>query len=355
MPFHVLPRKSSGLARLLITRKAKAQASPNHPRTEKGGIPMEKKILLAVDDSIHSKHAVEYAVRMSSVVKDLTYTLFHVQPAVSGFLLDEAKTSLRARAELRKVIRKNTGHAEKILKKYKGQMVRMGISDERIDLATQPKTLGVAKDVLEWAEQGLYDAIVMGRRGLSRVQEAFMGSVTADVVEHSRFIPVWVVDGNVTSTNIMVAVDGSESSLHAVDHLSFMVAGNPGVKVTLFHVVPTFGPYSAIDFANKGAANDQLVEEGKGPHMNGFCEDAQKKFREAGIHDDQIETKVRRCTLNVSKSIIEEARKGNYGTVVVGRRGINGAFFMGSVSRHVLDSTSNRTLWLVSNGTGRGA
>ena len=40
---------------------------------------MEKKILLAVDDSIHSKHAVQYAVMMSSVVKELTYTLFNIK------------------------------------------------------------------------------------------------------------------------------------------------------------------------------------------------------------------------------------------------------------------------------------
>jgi hypothetical protein len=46
---------------------------------------MVKKILLAVDDSIHSRHAVQYAVRMSSVVKDVTWTLFHVQPTIVIF------------------------------------------------------------------------------------------------------------------------------------------------------------------------------------------------------------------------------------------------------------------------------
>ena len=44
---------------------------------EKGGPPVEKKILLAVDDSVHSRHAIEYAVRMSSVAEDFTWTLFH--------------------------------------------------------------------------------------------------------------------------------------------------------------------------------------------------------------------------------------------------------------------------------------
>ncbi len=46
---------------------------------------VERKILVAVDDSIHSRHAVQYAVRMSSVVKGVAWTLFHVQPPIVIF------------------------------------------------------------------------------------------------------------------------------------------------------------------------------------------------------------------------------------------------------------------------------
>lgn len=309
---------------------------------------MEKKILLAVDDSVHSRHAIEYAVRMSSVAEDFTWTLFHVQPTISQFILDEAKTYYKARVELKKIIRKNAEDAQGILEKYKAQMVRTGIADKRINVATQPKVLGLVKDILDRAERGLYDAIVVGRRGLSRVQKAFMGSVTAKLVEHSRVIPVWVVDANVTSTTIMVAVDGSESSLRAVDHLSFMVGENPKIKVTLFHVMPRLRDYCVIDFDDKDAGIDQVIAQGDKRYIDHFYAHVRKKFREAGIQENQIEIKVTRCAVNVGKAIVDEARKGNYGTVVIGRRGAGKAFFMGSVSRYVLDRTSNRALWLVS-------
>ena len=314
---------------------------------EKGGPPVEKKILLAVDDSIHSRHAVQYTVRMSSVVKDVTWTLFHVQPTISQFLLDEAKTDLKARAELKKIIQKNAEKAQGILDKYKAQMVRTGIADKRINVATQPKVLGLVKDILDHAERGLYDAIVVGRRGLSRIQKAFMGSVTAKLVEHSRVIPVWVVDANVTSTTIMVAVDGSESSLRAADHLSFMVGENPRIKVTLFHVMPRLRDYCVIDFDDKDTGIDQVIAQSDKLYIDHFYAHARKKFREAGIQENQIEIKTTKCTVNVGKAIVDEARKGNYGTVVIGRRGASKAFFMGSVSRYVLDRTSNRALWLV--------
>jgi nucleotide-binding universal stress UspA family protein len=309
---------------------------------------VEKKILLAVDDSVHSRHSIQYALRMSSVVSDFTWTLFHVQPSISQFLLDEAKTDRKAKAELKKIIRKNAEDAQAILERYKAQMVRTGIADKRISVATQPKALGLVRDILDRAERGLYDAIVVGRRGLSRVQKAFMGSVTAKLVEHSRVVPVWVVDANVTSARIMVAVDGSVSSLGAVDHLCFMVGENPKIKVTLFHVMPRLREYCVIDFDDKDAGIDQVIAQGDKRYIDHFYAHARDRFREAGIQENQIEIKVSKCTVNVGKAIVDEAKKGNYGTVVIGRRGASKAFFMGSVSRYVLQRTSNRALWLVS-------
>jgi nucleotide-binding universal stress UspA family protein len=309
---------------------------------------VEKKILLAVDGSIHSRHAVQYAVRMSSVVKDFTCTLLHVQPAISQFLLDEARTDFKAKAELKKVIRRNAEDAQGMLEKYKAQMVRMGIADKGIDVVTQPRLLGLAKDILQRAQEGLYDAIVVGRRGLSRVQKAFMGSVTAKLVEHSRVIPVWMVDGDVTSTRIIMAVDGSECSLRAVDHLSFMIGQNQNVSVTLFHVMPRFSNYCVIDFDEKETDIQQVIAQGDKRCIDSFYTHAQKKFKEAGIQEKQVEIKVTKRAVNVGKAILDEAKKGNYGTVVIGRRGASKAFFMGSVSRYILDRTSNRALWLVS-------
>jgi len=309
---------------------------------------MEKKILLAVDGSIHSKHAIQYAVKMASVVRDFTCTLLHVQPAISQFLLDEARTDFKAKDELKRVIRRNGEDAQRMLEKYKAQMERMGIGEECIDMVTQPRLLGLAKDILQRAQEGLYDAIVVGRRGLSRAQKAFMGSVTGKLVEHSRVIPVWMVDGEVTSTRIIMAVDGSECSLRALDHLSFVIEQNPKLSVTLFHVMPRFRNYCVIDFDEKETEIQRVIAKGDKQCIDRFYARALGKFKAAGIQEKQIEIKVVERAVNVGKAIVDEAKKGNYGTVVIGRRGASKAFFMGSVSRYVLDKTSNRALWLVS-------
>lgn len=308
---------------------------------------MNKKILLAVDGSIHSTHAVEYAVRISSVVQDLSYTLFHVQPTVSQFLLDEAETNLKARADLRKVIRKNAEFAQGILEKHKSRMVGIGIDAKRIEIATQQKIMGIAKDILDCAQQGLYDAILVGQRGLSRAQKTFMGSTTAKLVEHSKVIPVWVADGDVTSMKVLLAVDGSEASLRAVDHLSFMVGGNDNIKITLFHVMPKLGNYCVINFDEKESDVGQVVSRGAKRCIDLFYAHARHKFKEAGLKEDQIELKVVKRALNVGKAIVDQARKGDYGTVVIGKHGADKAFFMGSVSRYVLNKASGRVVWAV--------
>jgi nucleotide-binding universal stress UspA family protein len=315
---------------------------------EKENLPMDKKILLVVDGSIHSTYATTYAVRISSVVQDLTYTLFHVQPTVSQFLLDEAETDHKVRAELRKVIRKNAEFAQDILEKHKARMVGMGVAEERIETASQKKVMGVCKDILDCAQQGLYDAILVGRRGLSRIQKTFMGSTTAKLVEHSRVIPVWVVDGDVTSMRVMLTVDGSEASLRAVDHLGFMLGGNQKIKVTLFHVMPALRHYCVINFDDKESNVGQIIARGARQCIDHFYAHALQKLKEAGLKDNQIELKVIKRAVNVGKAILDHARKGNYGTVVIGRRGANKAFFMGSASRYLLDKVSDRALWVVS-------
>ena len=66
---------------------------------------MEKKLLLAVDDSVHSKHAIQYAVNMASAVNELKFTLFHVQPAISQFLLKEARKRFTENAHALKALK----------------------------------------------------------------------------------------------------------------------------------------------------------------------------------------------------------------------------------------------------------
>ncbi len=309
---------------------------------------MKRKILIAVDDSIYSKYALTYAAKMASMSSKLHYTLFNVLPAISQYLLDEAKTDFKAKAELRKILQKNETKAKRFMENYKEHMVRLGIAEDRVEIVTQPKMMGHARDILERAQKNLFDAICIGRRGLTKLQETFSSSVTKKLLQHSQLIPVWVVDGDVKSNKLMAAVDGSESSLRAIDHLCFMLMGKEDVDITLFHVAAKAGDYCEIDFNDVDGDLEKLVVEGDKRCVQNFFAHALQKFEEARIPKNRITIKEVTPRMNVGKTIVNEAVKGGYGTVVIGRRGISKSFFMGSVSEYVIDKFDNRALWLVS-------
>ena len=117
-------------------------------------------------NSIHSRNAIYYAVKISSAVKNLTYSLYHVQPSISHFLLEEAKTDGLKQLDLKHLAQKHEQASRAFLDKCKQSMMDLGVNPGHIQVVTQPRKLGRAKDIIEHAQQGHYDAIVVGRRGI---------------------------------------------------------------------------------------------------------------------------------------------------------------------------------------------
>jgi nucleotide-binding universal stress UspA family protein len=309
---------------------------------------MEKKVLIAVDDSRNSENAIRYASGLHETIPDLKYTLFHVQPTISQYLLDEAKTKPGAYAELQKLMRKSHTAAQDLLEKHKGRMVSRGVAEANIEPITLPRKLGVAKDILEYSTAKLFDAILVGRRGISGVAEVFMGSVSANVVDNSPLIPVWLVDEQGPAKSIMVAVDGSESSLSAVDHMAFMFGGNTDVTLTFFHVAPKLANFCPIDFDDTDSAQlESVIKQADEACIDRFFAHARKKLTEAGIGDNQIEINVKEGGFKMAKAILEAYRQGNYGTLIIGRRGMDKKFFTGSVSRYLINQFGKGALWVV--------
>ena len=309
---------------------------------------MQKKVLISVDDSQHSKNALQYAAQAAAFVPQLHYVLFHVQPLISLFLQDEAKKNMKTKIELDKLVKKNGEFARNLLEDFKNEMVRGGIGEDRIETATRLRKVGLAKDVLEYSQENHYDAIVIGRRGLSRLQEIFTDSASANIIEHSQVIPVWLVDGKPAGSQLMAAVDGSEASVRAIDHISFMLAGNTEMRLTLLHVTSKARDYCEIDFDEEPSAElEEIVSRGDKACFDQFYSHALQKFKNSGISESQIQTTTAKGGANTGKIILEAAEKGKFSTVVIGRRGINRAFFMGSVSRYIVNKASDRAIWLV--------
>ena len=116
----------------------------------------------------------------------------------------------------------------------------------------------------------------------------------------------------------MVAVDGSESSLRAVDHLAFMIGGNTDVNLCFFHVAPRLKDFCPIDFEDADSAElETIIRQGDQACVDRFFAHARNKLGEFGIRDSQIKIRVKEGGFRVGKAVLEAYRQGKYGTLVI--------------------------------------
>jgi len=310
---------------------------------------MEKKILIAVDGSDACHHAVDYVGLMEgAMVKNLRVTLFYVMSAIPPFLRREAQTNRETLRQVHAMEKKNREAAHAALEAARQRLLDHGFRKDHLEQKPQPRTADVAKDIIFEGERGMYDAVVLGRRGVSKAQELFVGSVTNQVVQHANRTPIWIVGSRVSSLKVLCAVDGSEGSLKAVDHMAFMLGDNPECKITLFHAGASLASYCPLDFGEelKKEIEGELMRSEE-RCMDDFYSRAVKVLNEAGLSRDQIETKTKQGGLSVSRAILDEMRRGDYGTVVLGRRGENEASFLGHTSDKIMRGASEAAVWIV--------
>jgi nucleotide-binding universal stress UspA family protein len=309
---------------------------------------MIKKIMIAVDDSLHSKNAVRYVTRLSSRLESLNYVLFNAQPMVSQFLVDEAKKNAKSQRELKAVMERNAIKSQKLLDNFRLLMLQEGVDESRIQTVTKPRNLDIGKDIIEYAQAGRFDALVIGRRGISSVQELFMGSVSSNITQNSNIIPVWIIGGDVAPAKFLVAVDGSEYSLRAIDHLAFALSDAVGISLTFLHVRPKLKDYCEVDFeATQAETLEDLIRKGDKACIDNFYTIALKKLNEFDLGEDRIQTRTVTGLANIGAAILKEVQTGSYDTVVMGRSGVNKSFFTGSVTNTVLNKISKGAVWLV--------
>lgn len=309
---------------------------------------MEKKILLAVDGSEPSEQAVRYAANVGLGLPDLGFTLYHVLPPISQTIMDESKSDTAVRKEVELIIQKNREAGQNLMESYRLLMGDFGIDAARVDTKVVDRGEGIAKDILEYGQESRHDAIVVGRRGISRLKAVFMGSVTASLLENSNFLPIWVVDGPVSFRSVIMAVDGSESAMRAVDHLCSVLHGSLDIHITLFHVTPRFSETCPIDARGEDSPLAAVGRRGNKHCIDNFYQKALETFRASGFGKNRIHLKMVDRMLSTGKAILDEAETENHDTIVIGRRGLSRSFFTGSVSRYVMDHATQRALWMIS-------
>ena len=95
-------------------------------------------------------------------------------------------------------------------------------------------------------------------------------------------------------------------------------------------------------------AFDKIVESGDRACIEQFFPLAIKKFEQMGLSRDQISFETVKGSRRIGNTIVSYAEDKGFDSLVIGRTGIDRAFFMGSASRQVINHAGESAVWVVS-------
>ena len=156
---------------------------------------MEKKILVALDDSENSLRAVEFVSRtftpdhevtLFSVLQDVTAFYEHYSPELTPYFLTQRDAFTSLDDKKKDLVEETAGKAKDLL-------IKAGFEEKNITVKIEEQKKGIARDIINEAGSG-YGAVVMGRRGLSGITGFILGSVSQKVLHSLKNISVVVVD-----------------------------------------------------------------------------------------------------------------------------------------------------------------
>lgn len=314
---------------------------------------MNRHILAATDGSTCAHRALQYIATLYLNVEDVDITLITVTEPVPPYLQSGFSSSTSEIGRLEKIdefMAHRKEECRKILQAGAKILVNAGFPEEHIKKKEGIRSQGISRDILFQARMGKYDAILAGTRGLGNVAAYLVGSVSRELVEQGKNIPVWLVDEpSPAPKHILVAVDACELCLRVLDHAAFALAGIDGAKVTIFHTIPRFRPFISKEEMIKFEDIEQFVAKTSEKEIKELLANARDIFASAGFDTSQLEIKIRHGGASVANDIMHEYGKGGYGTLIMGRRGISGwdAVFPGSVSTKLMNSIHKGALWIV--------
>ncbi|MDP3298056.1 MAG: universal stress protein [Thermodesulfovibrionia bacterium] len=268
-----------------------------------------RKILVAVDGSETSLHALKESFKLA-MNEGSWITVVSVVPPYTGDLDLVAVGNIMA--SMRKPCEEALRKAQDIA------------NAERASIKTACEEGEPHSAIVDLAQAENFDLIVMGRRGLRRLERVLVGSVTARVIGYSP-IDVLVVprDTEVGWQNVLLTTDGSKYS-EAASKKAIDLAKSYGGVLKILSVVDVPPEF----YAESPKTVDDMINKAKG-----YVEVVKKQAEAARV---KVETFVREG--EAYQVITNIAKEQNAGIIIMGSHGRTGLkrLLMGSVTEKVI-------------------
>jgi len=157
--------------------------------------------------------------------------------------------------------------------------------------------------------------------------------------------------------NILIAFDGSENSLRAVAYTAAMAGAGPERRVT---VAAIERPPDRDMFSDDAGWKEECAR--RVAAMRTALEEARERLVAAGMPGEWVTTRfvescrsplreATECSIgtSIALEILRLAEEDDFGTVVVGRRGVSRQeeFLFGSVSTKIIQAAKGLAVWVV--------
>jgi nucleotide-binding universal stress UspA family protein len=152
-----------------------------------GSTPFQKRLLIAIDGSNFSLKAVDFVIENLSP-DNISIGLIHAVRgfgglAASPFETEDPSTFFEAAQSAMK----------DLFSELRGKLIRAGFGRERIEMKIFTGVGSRAETICAEAAAGGYDTIVIGRKGISQVEEFSMGRVCSKIIQIAESFNVWVM------------------------------------------------------------------------------------------------------------------------------------------------------------------
>ncbi len=285
---------------------------------------MEKHLLLTIGDDPKLLHGARFVASFFENRANIRLTLlFIATKSTSGGANTARQIPKQAGRPTDPCLTRGT----EMLEVSRKLLVGRGFREDGIQTKLIDKRFGTVKDIVREGGEGLYDAVVLGRRGYAVLEKALSSSVSREILDQRINFPLWICrlpeEGR---RNVLLCVDDTEPSMRIADHAGFIVAEESGHTITLLH-----------------------VDSGETKNPTQAIERAEAQLLANGVQSERIKKRIIRST-KVVNTILEEAESGAYAAVAVGRGGKEQTglrrWMVGSRSMKLVETLQKAVLWV---------
>ena len=233
-------------------------------------------------------------------------------------------------------------------------MQKGGLRKSQILAKQAQQVVGVARDIIREMDAQKYDTSVIGKKGMGWFEDYFLGSITSKLMEIAENHPLWVVEGKgFASRRILIAMDEPEQTLNLARYAGRMLRGLAGLEILFYHFCTPFTHMGEEEERKKLRGLEKKIVDRKNEEMTHCFEEAQKILLDLGFEKRSVlyrfDQDYSAVPQRLSHAVLRELQQGNFGTLILGRKGSTNAreFRVGSVALRIIAAANKCAVWVV--------